>query len=272
MASTYTDLSLWKDDGISEKQREADDKLWRNLSLWEDCVVLMCFYLRKVASTPEHMGPIDGETEQIVGLLTHLHRYGLVSINSQPHGKIRPRFDQNRGVCEIQQRGYITFLLPLKHPGVPERQLQSFLAALGDDSHLDVVTWSPKRWSGNLASMREVPLARLRCASTLDGLRKASWVECDNVAIDQEVCEEIWYRWREAMPGIDNFCLVHVFAKEWNTKVGPISQLLRIAQNTGLTPSFRIGSDPELREQADICHNQGVGGDLNDDIGGTGVV
>lgn len=101
----------------------ADSKDWRqpwlDIRNYEDLVYVSgAFVAGKIRETPYHAGPLEDESIPLIPELITLHRYGLVTVNSQPATDDENQFTLNNRehpngyYYDERQRPYVEFFMP----------------------------------------------------------------------------------------------------------------------------------------------------------------
>jgi hypothetical protein len=175
---TDIDISV---DTITERCRG----LWSDLcqrcrlkevrNLWESFIDWTQLLRQNVAHicgqidcSPSYVGPIDPETKPLVPVLIKLHRYGLLTCDSQPFEDSFGFF--NGAWCQAKQRPFLWFLIPTLHPSFPVEKADLFISALFAHPSLRAKVFSvTDQYSKNadaVASRRVVPLGGTSLSQT----------------------------------------------------------------------------------------------------------
>jgi hypothetical protein len=115
--------------------------LWTEATSWEHIVALMFnFICGRIFCTPDHGGPLDPESTQLILGLERLHEYGIITYDSQPYNHssgTRGKYD-----WEEKQRPYLVFHIPTKHPQIPEKNVKALVKALLERENVFTTIWS----------------------------------------------------------------------------------------------------------------------------------
>ncbi|KAH7119890.1 hypothetical protein B0J11DRAFT_534813 [Dendryphion nanum] len=108
--------------------------VWKEALSWTDIVSLVRSFIKgDLRQTPDHLGPLNAETEPLVPDLLQLCDFGIIPSESQPEKwEIVPsrvykgrRCEQIRWREEIQ-RPYLNFSIPTLHPSISKAQVGEF--------------------------------------------------------------------------------------------------------------------------------------------------
>ncbi|KAI4706174.1 hypothetical protein J4E89_009228 [Alternaria sp. Ai002NY15] len=181
IATPYTGIG--SDLGLCRKcrwrrQRDA----WAAAPDWNALLQLNLLFIRgEVDVNPNHLAPLNEESIPLVPGLIELHKYGILTCNSQPFEK-SSEFITGKGWVQKRQRPYLHFMLPTLHPDIDIESVDDLIESLFADRSILVSVYS----------------------------------ECDEY--DRTITSDIRFRWRVAPLTTGRDCDTYLFRTNahWN--------------------------------------------------------
>jgi hypothetical protein len=200
-------------------------KLWGAAKDFSDLITLnQKFLLGQIPETPYYRGEIFEETNPLIPGLLKLQDFGLFTISSQPYE--HEVFEKEGKWIEVQQKPYVSFLLPTK--GAPYLEL---FKRLKDRANVAVSAQElcPSRVVDGSHDTHEV--TRSREADTDKGLETAEWM-CD-IAVGGE--SDMSFVVPEIFPAMEPVKPVwfDVAVNEWGVQLDLLALIEEVAVEIG---------------------------------------
>ncbi|KAI4958731.1 hypothetical protein J4E86_004336 [Alternaria arbusti] len=152
---------------------------WAPAPDWNALLQLNLLFIRgEVDVNPNHLAPLNEESMPLVPGLIELHKYGILTCNSQPFEK-SSQFITGEGWLQKRQRPYLHFMLPTLHPDIDIVSVDDLIESLFADKTILVSVYSEcdgySRTSDRMECKRLVPLTPGLDRDTYDFRTNAFW-------------------------------------------------------------------------------------------------
>ncbi|KAF2110978.1 hypothetical protein BDV96DRAFT_583201 [Lophiotrema nucula] len=251
--------------GVKQILRKETDDLWSSAPDWA-CMVKAnrCYMLGELFYSTVQLGPIFEETKRDLSDFMFLHDYGIITTDSQPHEDVE--FKDNNTWYASRGRPYVHFLIPTKHPKMPEGKVLQFVKCLLGfcDSMLVIAMGyeypnSPLRRSGEAFPkftsnvykvMKRTDLYMVtegKRTSTREGLKDVNWAGHTHLGVQptglESMLKDVENYGREPFPAsvAADPIAISVAAQSWDTKWSELFVTLKVAlEHAGLQPIFKM--------------------------------
>ncbi|KAF4547368.1 Hypothetical protein D9617_44g038900 [Elsinoe fawcettii] len=219
----------------------ADIAAWRDVDDWQTAITFMCRFLRGdgLVATPWHFGPLDRETEPLIKGLLEIQSYGALTICSQPHESwVESPRKHGRRWRQIQQRGFVQFLLPAGHSGLTDETLTAFLECVRRRPNIDVCVGKDGTELAETPA-QSVTLARRKKASIEAELEQSEFTDIDHMTLDPMIAMEMIDTLQKCTGLTESgYYYVMAYAKDWDAPAAFLDDIVVALQESGATRRF----------------------------------